>query len=277
MSRQMSDLSVSEQDRLLEVRNLEVVYNRAATAIQGVSLAVEKGSITALVGTNGAGKSTTLMAIAGFMSADDVEVTQGDIRFDGISIVNVPNYKISHSGASLVPERDKIFSTLTVEENLAACRPRRNESGVMGRDEIGDLFPVLVDRRKMVAGYLSGGERQMLAIAMTLLARPRLILIDEMSLGLAPKIVGRLHEIVRRLRDELDISFLIVEQNASVALDIADFTYVIENGRIVFSGTTERLLGHRDFQEFYLGLQKEGAQRSYKEVKQYRRKKRWFG
>lgn len=264
-------------DELLQVRNLEVVYNRAATAIQGVSFTARKGAITALVGTNGAGKSTTLMSIAGFMRADDVEITQGEILYDGKSTIGVPNYKISKLGISLVPERDKIFTTLTVDENLAACQLGRGQKGVLGRDEITQIFPILAERRSLVAGYLSGGERQMLAMAMTLLARPRLILIDEMSLGLAPLIVDQLHDIVRRIRDELDISFLIVEQNASTALEIADFTYVIENGRIVFSGTTERLLAHDDFQEFYLGVRQEGDQRNYKDIKQYRRKKRWFG
>lgn len=271
------DVGKTASPPLLGIQNLEVVYHRAATAIQGVSLKVDEGSITALVGTNGAGKTTTLSAIAGFMRADDVQITQGDILFAGESIRGRPNYHISGMGISLVPERDKIFTTMTVEENLAACQPRRAGDNVMSRDDVYAMFPAVADRRTSVAGYLSGGERQMLAIGMTLLSRPRLIMIDEMSLGLAPVIVGQLQEVVRTLRKDIGISFLIVEQNASTALDIADYTYVIENGRVVFDGTRERLLAHDDFQEFYLGVERSGDQKSYRDIKQYRRKRRWFG
>ncbi|MBM3599679.1 MAG: ABC transporter ATP-binding protein [Alphaproteobacteria bacterium] len=262
---------------LLKVTNLEVVYHRAATAVQGVSIKVDQGTITAIVGTNGAGKTTTLAAIAGFMRADDVHITQGDVLFDGIQIKELPNYRISALGISLVPERDKIFKVLSVEDNLAACVPGRGTEGVMSRADVYQLFPALASRRGTVAGYLSGGERQMLAIAMTLLSRPKLIMIDEMSLGLAPVIVAQLQESVRTLRREFGISFLIVEQNAATALEIAEYTYVLENGRVVFDGTRDRLLGHDDFQEFYLGIERGGEQKSYKDIKQYRRKRRWFG
>lgn len=263
-------------DSLLEIKNLEVIYNRAITAIQGVSLEVREGSITALVGTNGAGKSTTLAAVAGFMRADDVQMPQGTINFDGKPIKGLRNYQISALGIGLVPEREKIFSTMTTLENLSACRPRKGSSRTMSVADVMTLFPRLTDRRDAVAGYLSGGERQMLAISMALLNGPRLMLIDEMSLGLAPVIVDQLQGAVRRLRDEFGISFLIVEQNANTALELADYTYVMENGRVVFDGTTERLLDHEDFQEFYLGMGQAG-ERSYQDVKQYKRKRRWFG
>lgn len=261
---------------LLQVENLEVIYHRAITAIQGVSLEVEEGSITALVGTNGAGKSTTLAAVAGFMRADDVQIPQGSIRFDGGEIRGLRNFQISALGIGLVPEREKIFATMTAYENLTACRPGRVNGRAMAMGDVLSLFPRLAERRDTVAGYLSGGERQMLAISMALLNSPRLVLIDEMSLGLAPVIVEQLQDAVRRLRDEFGLSFLVVEQNASMALELADYTYVMENGRIVFDGTTERLLAHEDFQEFYLGMGQEG-ERSYHDVKQYRRKRRWFG
>lgn len=262
---------------LLELRGVEVVYHRAATAVQGVSLTVAEGSITTLIGTNGAGKTTTLGAVAGFMRADDVAVTAGEILFRGRSIKGLPSHRVTGRGISLVPERDKIFATMTVEENLAACGSRRGDGGLMSRRDLFDLFPAIAARRGSVAGYLSGGERQMLAIAMTLLARPSLVLIDEMSLGLAPVIVSQLQRTILRLRDELKLSFLVVEQNAASALEIGDYAYVLENGRVVFDGTPARLLGHEDFQEFYMGVERGGDQKSYRDIKQYRRKRRWFG
>lgn len=260
---------------LLQVRQLEVVYNRVATAIQGVSLEVPEGKIVALVGTNGAGKTTILAAIAGFMRADDVQIPQGSICFDGTSIKGRRNYQISALGIGMVPEREKIFPTMTVEENLGACRTSARSP--MSRQDIFDLFPRLAERRRSVAGYLSGGERQMLAISMALLNRPRLLLIDEMSLGLAPVIVDQLQTVIRRLRDELGISFLVVEQNAATILDLADHIYVLENGRVVFDGSPGRLQAHQDFREFYLGMGQGGDEKSYRNVKQYRRKRRWFG
>lgn len=262
---------------LLEVDSLEVIYQRAITAVQGVSLKVREGEITALVGTNGAGKTTILAAIAGFMRADDVQIPNGRILYDGRPILGRRNYQISDLGISLVPEREKVFAPMTVLENLAACRPARSSGAArISVEQLFDLFPRLGERRTAVAGYLSGGERQMLALSMALLNTPRLMLIDEMSLGLAPAVVSQLHEVVRRLKSEFGISFLIVEQNANLALQLADHIYVLENGRVVFDGDGEKLLSHPDFQEFYLGVSSEG-ERSYQDVKQYRRKRRWFG
>lgn len=269
--------AVTEPEPLLEITNLEVIYQRAITAVQGVSLAVQAGTITAIVGTNGAGKSTTLCAVAGFMRADDVQMPQGTITFAGQPIKGCRNYQISTLGIGIVPERDKIFPTLTVEENLAACHRSDAASGAMTHQDIFGLFPRLGERRQSTAGYLSGGERQMLAISMALLNRPRLMLIDEMSLGLAPVIVEQLQQVIRRLRRDLGISFLVVEQNATTILDLADYIYVLENGRVVFDGEPTRLKTHQDFQEFYLGMGASGSHKSYRDVKQYRRKRRWFG
>jgi branched-chain amino acid transport system ATP-binding protein len=271
---------VAENDKapLLEIENLEVIYQRSITAIQGISLRVAEHSITAVVGTNGAGKSTTLAAIAGFVRADDAQIPQGRISFAGQSLLGLHNFQISNLGIGLVPERNKIFPTMTVTENLAASR-YASHSGLrrsFALDDIFSLFPQLAQRRRSVAGYLSGGERQMLAISMALLNGPRLLMIDEMSLGLAPIIVSQLQQVVRDLRREFGITFLVIEQNANIALDLADYTYVMENGRIVFDGNSERLRAHPDFKEFYLGLAQSG-QRHYQDVKQYRRKRRWFG
>jgi branched-chain amino acid transport system ATP-binding protein len=271
---------VTENDRapLLEIENLEVIYQRAITAIQGISLRVAERSITAIVGTNGAGKSTTLAAIAGFVRADDAQIPQGRIDFAGQPLLGLRNYQISNLGIGLVPERNKIFPTMTVTENLAASRHtgHSDSGGSFTLDDILSLFPPLAQRRRSIAGYLSGGERQMLALSMALFNSPRLVMVDEMSLGLAPIIVSQLQQVVRDLRRESGITFLLVEQNASMVLDLADYTYVMENGRIVFDGSSERLRAHSDFKEFYLGLA-QGGHRHYQDVKQYRRKRRWFG
>lgn len=262
---------------LLEIMGIEVVYHRAVTAVQGVSINVQPGSITALIGTNGAGKTTTLTAVAGFMHADDVKITQGEITFDGTPLRGRRIDQISAMGVGYVPERDKIFATLTVEENLAACRGTGAKGRALSTDEIYALFPRLAERRKSVAGYLSGGERQMLAISLALITGPRLIMIDELTLGLAPLVTLILADVIAGLRKKYGISFLIVEQNALTAVDLADYIYVMENGRIVFDGPPDRLRAHEDFQEFYLGIGAGGEQKNYRDVKQYRRKRRWFG
>ncbi|GKX35187.1 MAG: ABC transporter ATP-binding protein [Rhizobiaceae bacterium MnEN-MB40S] len=262
---------------LLEVDKLEVVYQRAITAIQGVTLAVKEGQIVALLGTNGAGKTTTLRAISGFLGLDDARVTEGAVRFRGDRLENRPPHEITRRGLSLVPERDKVFPNLTVAENLQAVvrRGRSGDARVMD-DAAYHFFPKLKELRKREAGLLSGGERQMLAIAAGLMCEPDLLLIDELSLGLAPVAVESLTQSLVSIRDELAISILLVEQSAGVALRIADYGYVLENGRIVLDGDAERLTGHADIQEFYLG-QASGNRRSYRDVKQYRRSRRWYG
>jgi branched-chain amino acid transport system ATP-binding protein len=265
-------------DPLLHVEKIEVVYKRAITAVQGITLMVRNNQIVALLGTNGAGKTTTLRAISGFLGIDDARVTEGTVTFDGLRLDNRPPHETASRGVVLVPEREKVFPNLTVAENLAAPVPRAANAAERRRQEeqIFHLFPRLAELRRRVAGLLSGGERQMLAIASALMCRPQLLLIDELSLGLAPVVVEDLTRRLTAIRDELGIAILLVEQSAAVALEIADYAYVLENGRIVLDGDRERLKGHQDVQEFYLG-QVGGERRSYRNVKQYRRSRRWYG
>ena len=257
---------------VLELENLEVVYHHVATAIQGVSLRVPPGSIVALLGTNGAGKTTTLRAISGFLGAD---------VFRGTPVTGRPPHELARRGLVLVPERDKVFETLTVQENLRALVPgssadRDATQPPVTLAQVFHYFPALAGRRRQLAGYLSGGERQMLALATALLCRPRVLLVDELSLGLAPLVVESLMALVARLRDELGLAVLLVEQNAGAALAVANYGYVMEHGRIVYDGTVERLLAHEDVREFYLGMGRRAGRRSYTEVKQYQRRRRWF-
>ena len=258
---------------LLKLEKLEVVYQRVITAVQGVSLEVPKGSIVALIGTNGAGKTTTLRAISGFIGLDDARVTEGAILYRGERIENRPPYRVTALGIVLVPERSKVFENLTVEENLDAVVSRGGAN--VEKDFAYQYFPALLPLRRKGAGYLSGGERQMLAIGSALMCAPELLLVDELSLGLAPLVVAELGRSLRAIRDRLGTTLLLVEQNAQAALDIADYGYVMENGRIVLDGTPERLRAHQDVREFYLGGG--DRRRSYREVKQYRRSRRWYG
>jgi branched-chain amino acid transport system ATP-binding protein len=263
-------------DALLAIEKLEVVYHRAITAVQGVTLGVEPGRIVALLGTNGAGKTTTLRAISGFLGIDDARVTEGTITFKGERIENRPPHENTRRGVVLVPERDKVFPNLTVAENLIAP-VARTTAAIERRESLAyQFFPQLGDLRDRIGGLLSGGERQMLALASGLVCGPELLLVDELSLGLAPVLVEDLMRRLAEIRRELGIAILIVEQSATVALDIADYGYVMENGRIVLDGTAERLRQHPDIQEFYLG-RKSGERRSYRDVKQYRRSRRWYG
>ena len=263
---------------LLAVDKLEVVYQRAITAVQGVSLGVARGRIVALLGTNGAGKTTTLRAISGFLGLDDARVTEGAITFNGERIDNLPPHDITRRGIALVPERDKVFPNLTVAENLLVPVARRSTAAEQRRLEelVFQFFPRLADLRARLGGLLSGGERQMLALGCALVCRPELLLIDELSLGLAPVVVEDLAQRLTEIRRELDLTILLVEQSAAVALAIADDGYVMENGRIVLDGPAARLRAHPDVQEFYLGGAA-GARRSYRDVKQYRRSRRWYG
>lgn len=263
---------------LLEVEQIEVVYHRVATAIQGVSLRLPADQIVALVGPNGAGKTTTLRAISGFLDADNAQVTEGRISFLGEVINGLPPHRLARRGLVLVSERDKIFESLTVQENLQASHhPQRPGRPTIDLEMVLEYFPFLTPRRRQLAGTLSGGERQMLAVACSLLCQPVVLLVDELSLGLAPLVVQHLMATLRRLREELGLAILLVEQNVSAALDIADYGYVIENGRIVYDGTAEQLAQSEDIQEFYLGLARDHAAKSYRDVKQYRRRRRWFG
>jgi branched-chain amino acid transport system ATP-binding protein len=258
---------------MLEIEKLEVVYQRVITAVQGVSIQVPEGAIVALLGSNGAGKTTTLRAVSGFIGLDDARVTEGAIRFRGKRIENQPPHRVTRLGIALVPERSKVFENLSVEENLAAVVPAPGRRFALER--VYQFFPALAPLRRREAGYLSGGERQMLAIGAALACAPELLLVDELSQGLAPLLVEELMARLQGVRKETGVTVLLVEQNAQVALDVADYGYVMENGRIVLDGTPERLRAHQDVQEFYLGGGT--ARRSYREVKQYRRSRRWYG
>lgn len=264
--------------KLLAIDKLEVVYHRAVRAVQGITLAVEAGQIVALLGTNGAGKTTTLRAISGFLGLDDARVSEGTIAFKGKRIENRPPHENTRRGIVLVPERDKVFPNLTVAENLAAPVPSGVGHAERRRREalVYQFFPQLDQLKGRIGGLLSGGERQMLALASAIVCRPELLLVDELSLGLAPVVVEDLLRRLAEIRRELGITVLIVEQSATVALAIADYGYVMENGRIVLDGTAERLRGHPDIQEFYLGGTG-GERKSYRDVKQYRRSRRWYG
>jgi branched-chain amino acid transport system ATP-binding protein len=261
---------------LLSVDKLEVVYHRAITAVQGITLTVARGQIVAILGTNGAGKSTTLRAVSGFLGIDDARVTDGSITFRGVRIENRPPNETARRGIVLVPERDKVFPNLTVAENLAA--PFARSSDRRARETMAlELFPRLAALRTRAAGLLSGGERQMLALASALMCEPELLLVDELSLGLAPVVVEDLMGRVLQIRKELGVTIVIVEQSASAALAIADHGYVLENGRVVLDGDGARLRRHGDIQEFYLGQSGGATRRSYRDVKQYRRTRRWYG
>ncbi|MHB8763477.1 MAG: ABC transporter ATP-binding protein [Deferrisomatales bacterium] len=261
---------------LLELDRVEVVYQRVITAVQGVSLQVRQGQIVALLGTNGAGKTTTLRAISGFLGIDGARVTEGRIAYRGEAIENRMPYEVTARGVVLVPERSKVFENLSVAENLEANVPRAGADRRGLEDAVWEYFPLLRRLKDREAGYLSGGERQMLGIASALMCAPELLLIDELSLGLAPLIVLDLIERLKGIRDRLGTTILLVEQNAQVALEIADYAYVLENGRVVHQGTRERLTENQEIREFYLG-QGQAGRRSYRDVTQYRRARRWFG
>jgi branched-chain amino acid transport system ATP-binding protein len=266
-------------DPLLIVEKLEVVYQRAVTALQGVSLVVPRGHIVGILGTNGAGKTTLLRAISGFHGIDDARVTDGSICFKGRRIDNGEPHLIARAGIALVPEREKVFPNLTVGENLTVpAGPRESTAERRRREEqVMEFFPKLAELRSRIAGLLSGGERQMLAMAAALVCKPELLLIDELSLGLSPVVIDDLKGRIVKIKRELGITVMLVEQSAAVALELADYGYVLENGRTVLDGEVQRLKSHADIQEFYMGRTSAGARRSYRDVKQYRRGRRWYG
>jgi len=261
---------------LLKLEKLEVVYHRVITAVQGISLEVPQGSVVVLLGNNGAGKTTTLRAISGFIGLDDARVTEGTITYRDERMENQPPHKVTARGITLVPERSKVFENLTVAENIEAVVPRPGADARKLSGAVWDYFPALARLRAREAGYLSGGERQMLAIGSALACAPELLLVDELSQGLAPLIVEELLHRLQVIRKDLGMTLLLVEQNAAVALDVADYAYVLENGRIVLDGTPEKLREHQDIKEFYLGTGS-GTRKSYRDVKQYRRSRRWYG
>ncbi len=267
---------------MLTLNNIEVIYANVILVLRGVSLTVPEGKIVALLGANGAGKSTTLKAISGLLHSQEGEVTRGNIDYEGARIDRLPAEDIVRLGIVQVLEGRRLFGHLTVEENLIAgsMANRERDNGTStdaDMEKVFEYFPRLRDLRKRTSGYLSGGEQQMLVIGRGLMARPRMLLLDEPSMGLAPLLVREIFGVIRQITDEQGIPILLVEQNARVALDVADYAYVMETGRVVLDGPADELAENEDIKEFYLGLTQLGERKSYREVKHYRRRKRWLG
>jgi branched-chain amino acid transport system ATP-binding protein len=263
---------------ILDVRNIEVVYNSVALVLKGVSVCVPKGGIVALLGANGAGKTTTLKAISNLLRAERGEVTKGAIMFEGERVDRLSPNDLVRRGAIQVMEGRRCFGHLTIEENLlTGAFTRRDGRAAVMRDLEGvySRFPRLKVRRKAQAGYTSGGEQQMCTIGRALMSRPKLLLLDEPSMGLAPQIVEEIFEIVRGLNQCEGVSFLVAEQNANIALRYANFGYVMETGRVVLDGEGDALRANADVREFYLGVS-DGQRRSFKNVRTYKRRKRWL-
>ena len=263
---------------MLQVNNIEVVYMNVIQVLRGVSLEVGDGKIVALLGANGAGKTTTLKAVSGMLRTEEGEVTDGSIDFDGKRIDKYGPEEVAALGISQVMEGRRVLEHLSVEENLYIGAYRRKDRAGVKKDieMVFDWFPKIKQLRRQMSGYLSGGEQQMLVIGRALMARPKLMLLDEPSLGLAPLLVQEIYEIIERINTEQKMAILLVEQNARAALGIADYGYVMENGRVVLEGPAEKLKDNEDVQEFYMGLSTVGSKKSYREVKHYRRRKRWL-
>src|SRR5579863_2012170 len=260
---------------MLVINNIEVVYDNVVLVLKGISLTAKDGAITTLLGANGAGKTTTLKAISGLLRSERGEVTRGSIELEGTRLDHLVPHEVVQRGVSQVFEGRRVFENLTVEENLVAGGHVQRDGAELRRgiENIYALFPRLHERRHQVCGYLSGGEQQMLVIGRALMSEPRLILLDEPSLGLAPRFVDEIFRVIAGLRDR-GLTVLLVEQNAALALDIADYGYVMENGRIVLDGAAHSLRQNSDVKEFYLGLNELGTRKSYRDVKRYRRRKR---
>ncbi len=263
---------------MLALNNVEVIYNDVILVLKGMSLEVPSSKIIALLGSNGAGKSTTLKAISGLLKPEDGEVTDGEIVFEGEKIHHLEAANIVKRGIFQVMEGRRVFEHLDVEQNLiAGSYTRADRSNVpQAMQVVYDYFPPLKERRRMSAGYLSGGEQQMLAIGRSLMAKPRLMMLDEPSLGLAPLLVREIFSIIKRINQEQGTTILLVEQNANLALEVADYAYIMENGRIVLEGEPASLKENADVREFYLGLNEVGTRKSYRDVKHYKRRKRWL-
>ncbi|MGD8294453.1 MAG: ABC transporter ATP-binding protein [Desulfobacterales bacterium] len=263
---------------MLKVNNIEVIYDDVILVLKGLSLEVKEGQIVALLGANGAGKTTTLKAISGLLKVEEGEVTGGGIEFLGRRINGLEPEKIVRMGIFQVMEGRCVFENLTVHENLiAATRTRKNRSEIRERyDMVLHYFPALKPLRHRLAGYLSGGEQQMLVIGRALMSQTRLMMLDEPSLGLSPILVAEIFKILKRLNQEQKITMLLVEQNAHLALSIAEHGYVMENGKIVLDDTVDKLKENEDIKMFYLGLTEMGTKRSYRDAKFYKRRKRWL-
>jgi len=264
---------------MLEVNNIEVVYMNVILVLRGVSLKVPDGSVVALLGANGAGKTTTLKAISGLLETEEGHITDGSIAWGGQRIDGKSPEDIVRLGVAQVMEGRRLFEHLTVEQNLRVGGAVRRDGSSMKSDieMVYGYFPRLKTLRNAVSGYLSGGEQQMLVVGRALMSPPRLMLLDEPSLGLSPILTQEIFEIVKRINQEEKTAILLVEQNARAALEVADYGYVMENGRIVLDGVADKLRENEDVKEFYLGLTEVGKRKSYRDVKHYKRRKRWLG
>ena len=272
-----ADARVGPASPLIEVNNIEVIYNHVILVLKGVSLSLPRGGIVALLGGNGAGKSTTLKAISGLLAPERGVITRGYVSSSGRRLDGLSASGIVRLGVVQVMEGRRCFEHLTIEENLltgAYTRPARSDIKA-DLEKVYNYFPRLRDLRNRIAGYTSGGEQQMCTLGRALMARPHAILLDEPSMGLAPQLVDEIFEIVRRLNRDEGVSFLLAEQNVFVALGVADYGYILESGRIVLDGTSRELNGNSDVQEFYLGIGG-GNSFDYEKLKSYRRRKRWL-
>ena len=279
----MDDIKVTKNKKsstvedILIVNNIEVVYSHVILVLKGVSLKVKKGGITALLGGNGAGKSTTLKSISNLLASERGEVTKGSVTFSNQYIHDLDPAQLVKRGVIQVMEGRHCFAHLTVEENLLTGAYTRSNNKEVKDDleRVYNYFPRLRDRRTSLAGYTSGGEQQMIAIGRALMAHPTMILLDEPSMGLAPQLVKQIFEIVAEINRKEGVTILLAEQNTNVALQYAEYAYILENGRVVMEGSAESMRDNEDVKEFYLGISGEGRQ-SFKDVKQYRRRKRWL-
>ncbi|MEH6524705.1 MAG: ABC transporter ATP-binding protein [Sneathiella sp.] len=268
----------TSKEPLLTVNNIEVIYDHVILVLKGVSLEVPEGAIVSVLGANGAGKTTTLKAISNLLRSERGEVTKGNIEYKGTDITEKSPSELVTEGVIQVMEGRHCFEHLTVEENLlTGAYTRKGGRAVINKEleKVYHYFPRLKERRTSLAGYISGGEQQMVAVGRALMAEPNLILLDEPSMGLAPQLVEEIFEIVKRLNEETGVSFLVAEQNATIALRYAHYGYILENGRVVMDGKASDLANNEDVKEFYLGLGGDGR-KSFRDVKHYRRRKRWL-
>jgi branched-chain amino acid transport system ATP-binding protein len=270
---------MADKGLLLQLNNVEVIYSDVILVLKGINLEVAQNSIVALLGANGAGKTTTLKAISGLLKSEDGKVTSGSIVYHGQPIHNEEPNKLVKMGLVQVMEGRRILQHMTVEQNLiAGGKPQKGRQELKSAlDRVYNYFPLLKNMKNRISGYLSGGEQQMLVIGRALLAKPELMLLDEPSLGLAPLVVAEIFDLIQKLRKEENLSILLVEQNARAALSISDYGYVLENGRIVLYGSGKELGDNEDIKEFYLGMNLSGQVKSFREVKHYKRRKRWLG
>lgn len=263
---------------MLKIKNLEIVYNDIILVVRGISVEVPDRGIVALLGSNGAGKTTTLKAVSRVLYSEDGEITEGTIHFNEHLLNRFSAEQVVRIGVCQVSEGRHIFDELTVEENLRVGAYIRRDSAKVNEDlkKVTKYFPCLGQRKDLLAVYLSGGEQQMLVVGRALMSKPRLLMLDEPSLGLAPLIVTEIFDIIREINQKEDVSILLVEQNANLALKFAQYGYIMENGKIVLDGPAEKIIENEDVKEFYLGLTEVGKKKSYRDVKHYKRRKRWL-